>query len=554
MYSSTIKAKGAALLTVVLVSAVTLSVADAQTANEESYGGTISDAITGKPVPGLKVVVRRLVDGKPAGKAELASDTVGQFRIELPAAWASLPEAQLAVDVEAPRGYVAFPYRRVMGESAESGVPIGELRWQQEFGVPPYFERMLLFPTKEIRGRLETPDGKPADGVDVVASSVPQKDEALHRVVRRTKTDREGRFAAEVASPGRVVLYFLPEHYGARYVKLNHAEGDLGTYKLEKGVEVTGKLTDVRNQPLPGRWVRVGTPAGPERDEDVDLSQVGLGGFARWCKTGPGGAFRTAPLPVGEYEVSAHGTNRRALFAESFPGDPSWDDLAGRERVGEPLEACIVPQKVLVRPGNTPEVVLRAVPHVNIEIRATDADGGRPKVNFHAPYRYVFDEKEYFTHYGFVEMPTARDGRLAVRVPRGTSRFIAFLHAKGALCRFRNAEDDPNPLGPNHVTLLDLDADKTIECVCKPWLNASLKLSGKDDFPLREVDVDARQGPREPCHAVRVADGIYWIAGIQPNQPLQITVKAKGAEAVAKHVPVSNDSPGRIEVVLKRKK
>jgi len=520
-----------------------------------TFAGAVVSAATDKPVKGVTVLVRRMVHGKAAGEVKLVSDAAGRFRIELPATWTSLPEAQLAVDVEAPRGFVAFPYRTEMGASTESGVPLGALRWQQELGVPPYFDRILLFPTKEIRGRLETPDGKSANGVDVVACSVPTKATAgVNHVVRRTKTDSEGRFMVEVASPGRVVLYYLPEHYAARYAKLKNAEGDLGTYKLEEGALVTGKLLDVRNQPLPGRWVRVGTPAGPESD-DIELSQVGLGGFARWCKTGPGGTFRTAPLPAGEYEVSAHGINRWAGSAESSGGGvPSWDDLAGRERVGEPLEACIVPQKVVVRPGNTPELMLRAVPHVTIEIRAIDGDGGRPKVNFHAPYRYVFDDKEYFTYSGFVEMPTAQDGRLVVRVPRGALRFDAFLIAKGALCRIRNAENRPHLLGPNYVTLLDLDADKTIECVCRPWLNASLKLSGRDGSPLKEVDIDARQSPREPCYTAPVADGIYWIAGIQPDRPLQIAVKAKGYEAVAEEVPVGNGSPGCIELVLEPKK
>src|SRR5579871_590424 len=558
MWLSTIRSKSTAMLPLVLASVISWAVTTAQPTDarlvvgEEAYSGTVRDAMTGKPVGGIKVVVRRLVNGKSAGNAQLASDTAGRFRIELPAAWAAQPEAQLAVDVEAPRGYVAFPYRAVMDERSESGVSIGDLRWQHELGVPPYFDRMLLFPTKEIRGLLQTPDGKPADGVAVVACSVPLKDEAIHRVVRRTKTDSTGRFTVEVASPGRVVLYYLPEHYAARYVKLNKADGDLGAYKLEKGVEVTGKLMDVQNQPLPGRWVRVGTPAGPEWN-DRDLAQVGLGGFARWCKTGPGGAFHTAPLPAGAYEVSTHGVNRWAGIAESFPGsDPSWDDLAGRERVGEPLEACIVPQKVVVRSGNTPPVVLRAVPHVNIEIRATDGNGGRAKVNFHAFYRYVFEGKEYFTYSGFVEMPTARDGRLVVRVPRGAIRFDAFLIANGTLCRIREGENGPNPLGPNYVTLQDLDTDKTIACECRPWLNAGLKLSGKDGSPLKEVEVDARQGPRDLCYPAQVGDGIYWIAGIQPNRPLQITVKAKGYKTAEKEIPVADGSPGRMELILER--
>jgi hypothetical protein len=68
------------------------------------------------------------------------------------------------------------------------------------------------------------------------------------------------------------------------------------------------------------------------------------------------------------------------------------------------------------------------------------------------------------------------------------------------------------------------------------------------------VAVDARQGNRDPCYTAPVADGVYWIAGIQPGRPLDITVEKKGYESVAKQVPVASGSPGSIELVMERKK
>jgi RNA polymerase sigma factor (sigma-70 family) len=510
---------------------------------EESYSGTVSDAMTGKPVGGLKVFVRRIVNGRPAGQAEFTSEKDGNFRIELPAAWDSGPEAQLAVHVEAPRGYVAFPYRKEMGEDTETGVSLADLRRLQKVGVPPYFHRVLLFPTKEIRGRLETPEGKPAEGIDVVACSVPLKDKAtpVHRVLRRMKTDKEGRFTAEVANPGPVVLYFLPERYAARYVKLNDAEGDLGTYKLEEGVEVSGKLRDIRNQALAGRWVRVGTDYGP--GADFDLVSVGLGGFARWCRTGPGGTFRTAPLPAGEYVAAAYGA------------DANWDDpltrtsLMGKERIGEPLDVCIVPKKVVVKPGQTPMVVMQAVPHVNIELRVTDSDG-KPKGDIRASYRYVFDGKDYW--YGF-NHPTVQDGRLTIRVPHGTDRFRVFVHAKEGVCRIRKPGNDPNLLGAD-ILLRKLEADRTLDYIWTPCIDASLKLCDKKGAPLTDVDLDIRQGPMEPNGYMQVRDGIYWIASVQPKLPLYIHAKADGYQKVDKEVKLADNASRCIEITLEKKK
>jgi hypothetical protein len=530
--------------------------AAAQPAAGGTYGGTISNAMTDKPVPGLAVHVRRLVEGKPAGEVKLVSDAAGHFHFDLPADWDKTPDARLAVTVEAPPGFVAFPYRKLLGWSTERGVDLEELRRERALGVPQYFDRILLYPTKEVKGCVFDPDGKPAEGVEVVACSVHLKDNAspAHRLLRRLKTDKEGRFEADVLSPGPVVLYLLPERYAARYVKLNDPAGDLGDYRLEPGVEVAGKLRDAKNQPLPGRWVRVGTPTGT--DADRDLVTVGVGGFARWCRTAPDGSFRTAPLPDGDYQATAHGIRRWARVAEDFPGeDASWDDLAGRERVGEPLEVCFVPQPVSVKSGKAAPVVLRAVPHVNIEINVADRDGKPREAIF--PYRYTFDGKEHWDCAGHLELPTTRDGRLTIRVPHGSSRLQVDAMSQEAVCLFhkpKGAKDDPFILGEEAIFLKGVDADKCVDVLWVREADASLKVSAKDGSPIKDVDIDVRHGSDYPIGAAPWGGGMYQLWHVQPDRPFTIQVKADGYEPVTKEVTAPAGKPTRIEITLDKKK
>jgi len=532
--------------------------APAPQAASGAFGGTVADATTDKVVKGVAVLVRRFAGGKRADEIKLVSDAAGHFRFDLPADWSKSADAKVAVSVEAPPGYAGFPYRTQLGTQTDTGVTLDELRREKALGVPSYFDRILMFPTKPVKGRVLDPDGKPAAGMDVVVCSVHLKDKAVgpHRLVRRTKTDAGGRFDGEVLSPGPVVLYLLPERYAARYVKLNDPEGDLGDYKLEAGIEVAGKLRDLRNDPLPGCWVRVGT--SPGLDADRDLWTVGMGGFARWCRTGPDGTFRTAPLPAGEYQASAHGVKRKGESLSTPYGwrqDPSWDGLADRERVGEPLEVCIVPQAVSVRPGEIPQVVLRAVPHVNIEIRVADRDGNPQECI--VPFRYTFDSKEYWDSHGNLDTPTTREGRLVIRVPHGASRLDGSVMARGAICLCQNskgAKDNQFANGPMFAFFKGIDEDKNLDILWIREADASLKVSAKDGSPLPDVEIDLRHSGHESGGAAPMGSEMYRLWSVQPGRPLNIRVEAAGYETVTKTVTAPAGAATRIEITMEKKK
>jgi len=519
---------------------------------EGTFGGAVVDAASGKPVKGVTVMVRRLVEGKPSGEIKLVSNTEGLFKFELPAEWAKSTEAKVAVTVEAPSGYAGFPYRTQEGRSLDvGGVVIEELLREKKLQLPPYFGRMLLYTTKSVKGRVLDPDGKPAVDVSVVVSSVHLKDKTNHRLIHRTKTDTDGRFAAEVASPGPVVLYIQPERYAPKVSKLSDPAGDLGDYKLEAGFEVAGKLRDAKNTPLPGRWVRVGTTANRFEIDD-ELWLVGLGGMARWCRTDPSGIFRTGPLPPGEYEASAH--------------DPGEDKLSGREQVGEFLEACVLPQKVKVAAGSdTNRVVLQAVPHVTIEMKISDRDGKPQGTGVTFWPKFFFNGKEFVDIARNGGDLSVRNGRAVLYVPHGTSRLEMMVNTSGSVfCKLR-----PGPVaGPegsfertlqlmnedgNIIDLRKLEEHRTLDFLWTPGVDARLCVSTKDGSPLpKDLEIVSRQG-RSPCYSFPCGDGVYRLRNVEADRPLRINVNAEGWEPVIKTVTIPGGSPQQVEIVLEKK-
>jgi RNA polymerase sigma factor (sigma-70 family) len=516
-----------------------------------AFGGGVVDAGTGKPVKGLAVVVRRLVAGKPAGQLKLKADAAGRFRFELPRDWADPPDARITVSVQAPPGYVAQPYRKNYGDWEDVGVRVDELRREQALGLLPYFDRVLLLSTKQIKGRVLDPHGKPAEGVQVLACSAHLKDNKVfppRRVVRRTKTDADGRFAAEVASPGTVVLYLLPDQYAPRLVKLTDPAANLGDYKLQAGAKVSGKLVGIKNQILPGRWVRVGEPIGdPNTDANLDLWNVGFGSLARWCRTGPAGTFETAPLAPGEYEATAH--------------DPGQDPVAGRARAGEPLDAWFPPQKVTVPAKGAPaRVILKAEPHVNVEIKVADRDG-KPRDAYALSVRITHDGKNYKVANLFgdsiVLLREFDNGRRVLRVPYGASSMEVFLLPRGLsdLCDYRPDKDAAEHRGWS-VFLKDLDGDRTLEYVWAQGVQASLRLSTKDGSPPPEdVELKLVQKQKSPYGVpfpLSVGGGLYRLGFVRPDVPLRIEVTAIGYKPVTREVKLPAGKPHRLEVVLEK--
>jgi RNA polymerase sigma factor (sigma-70 family) len=525
---------------------------------ERSFGGTVVFAANGKPVKDVAVLVQRWVEGKPAGEIKLTSDAEGRFKFELPDEWAKTPDAKLTVTVEA-LGYVGSFIRYKSSADLIESMEIAELLREKSLQLPPFFGQIVLYPTKAIKGRVLGPDGKAVADVSVIISSV-HSDDVTHRQnhVKRTKTDADGRFTVEVASPGIAFLYIQPERYAPKVIRLESPSADLGDYKLEAGSELSGKLRDAKGRPLPNRWVRVGMTAhqyDPDfvNGNDQEKWRTGLGSLARWCRTEKDGTFRTGPFAPGEYEASAH--------------DPGVDTLTGGEQIGELLGACVLPQKVKLQSDKVPSIELQAVPHVTIELRVTDQEGKPRKTGVLFSCQYWLEGKRYQSlarNFGSISAP---DGRQVLWIPHGSSELLVqrYNGKPTEVCRihpetmalvedrFKNQADD---LGL--ILLTNVEKDYTLKFVSHRSVDASIRVTTKDGSPLPNLEIDVRHprglDSKDIAGAQPVGGGLYLLRYVEPDRPLDVKIRAVGFEPVNKTVTFKSGVLQRLDIVLEKSK
>src|SRR5262249_60744377 len=88
------------------------------------------------------------------------------------------------------------------------GYALGMIRKNEKMGGRPFFEHVELRPGKPITGTLETPDGKPAAGVKVLAYS---------RTTKKTEGFEYGSFATTVSdAKGKIRPLLAPPGGGGR--------------------------------------------------------------------------------------------------------------------------------------------------------------------------------------------------------------------------------------------------------------------------------------------------------------------------------------------------
>jgi len=141
---------------------------------------------------------------------------------------------------------------------------------------------------------------------------------------------------------------------------------------------------------------------------------------------------------------------RQAQF-RSWPGSPF-------------AESCSIERGTSAGALGLRNQAMRAVPHVNIEIKVADRDGSPHDCI--VPFRYTFDGKEYWDSHGNLDMPTTGDGRLVLRVPHGASRLDGSAMARGAICLCRNSKEAKNKQfanGPMFAYFNGIDEDKTLD-------------------------------------------------------------------------------------------
>ena len=400
------------------------------------YSGAVTDKDSGKPISGAVVTVRRSLYGDPEVKPEdwlvqetkHTTDKDGKYSFTIPPEQSSKRYLYIELDVEAP-GYA--PQKGF-------GYALSMILKNEKLGGRPFFEAVTLRAGKEISGTIETPDGKPAAGVKVLAYSVTSKrgqGEFEYGSFADTKADAKGRFALTVVTPGDCVFWVLPTKYApSSHAVKDNKRGDFGKIGLQAGIVLSGKAVDTQGKPLAGMYV-----AAEKEGRDEALASLAVAdSIGRCALTNDKGEFELMPLPPGNCRVHPSEYNR----------EPSSDSRRFTQRT---LPAVFLPQKVTLAAGQKAEPIeVRAVPHVIVEAQYYDSKGKTRRG--HDPFVFGRIDGQSW----FMEAKADSNGKVSVMVPHGLENArLSTQHQRArfaALAQGQGRRPEPRPRGqPGHA-------------------------------------------------------------------------------------------------------
>jgi beta-lactamase regulating signal transducer with metallopeptidase domain/protocatechuate 3,4-dioxygenase beta subunit len=486
------------------------------------YTGRVFDKDTGKNIPGAVVTVRRSIysDHLPSRILEETKHTTneeGKYTFTIPPDQAAEYYLYIELDVEA-RGYAP---------RSNFGYSFAMIQKNEKMGGRPFFENVDLRPAAEITGLIETPDGKPAPGVKLLAysnTSKTKEGEFEYGSFANAKTDKDGKFSIWIITPGPAVFWILPENYApsTHVIKDPTKRGDMGRFVLTPGIVLKGKLLDVQGKPLPGLYVHANKRGGIE-----DFNLPVADSIRRTTVTNEKGEFTFAPLPPASYEV----------MPEEHGHDPAKDERRPKKR---PVPGVFLRQHVTLKDGETSEPIeVRAVPHVVIEAQYLDSKG-KP-TRGHAGHMFGrLNKNDYW--FGQAQMdPT---GKMTLLAPHGLSeaRLSLMTNEHGVLRWRRGANGELAAKRDVELgTLNDHVKDIQIIRYVAPILIVDARdKDGKQikDFGAQLVYTSAvgRKGPGESfvngvqgdVFMEKQEDGRWRTSQLLPDEEFTLTVSADG--------------------------
>ena len=369
---------------------------DAKQAESLTYTGKIVDKVTGKPISGATVTVRRSLltpnDNRILEEPHYKTDAAGKYTFTIPPEQVADRYLYIELDVSHPD----YAPRRGFGYA------LSMIRKNEKIGARPFFERVELMPGEPISGTVVTPDGKPAAGMKVLAFSMGDRRNFESASFAPAKTDENGVFHVNLAKGADGVFWLLPKEYAPSTHVLLKKRGELGRFMLQPGIPVTGRVVDEQGKPVAGVWVNARITGGPAKQEfNIPVADM----LARSGLTDPQGQFTMAPLPAGEY----------VLNVERYAGDSLIED-----RTVRPVPAVFGPQLLTLKQGMTSATVeIRAKPTVVVEGQFYDSQGKprsghAPSVWGEMPGKTLRDPAGFFQTEGKME-----NGKFVIRAPKG---------------------------------------------------------------------------------------------------------------------------------------
>jgi hypothetical protein len=422
------------------------------------------------------------------------------------------------------------------------GYALSMTRKNETLNERPFFETIEMRPAAPITGRVETPDGNPAAGVELLAYSVTDKlpkGQFEYGSFARARTDAEGRFRLPITTPGRAVYWLLPRPYAPELHALPDGKrGDLGTFTLKPGATVTGRVVDVQGQPLAGLFVVAERERGGP--DSAALGQLMVAdAIRRTAETDAEGRFTFDPLGPGSYRV--------------MPTDTSVSSNRSAGWTRREVPGVFTPTKVTINAGEAPAPLeVRGAAAVVIDGQWLDSQG-QPKGGWSSS---VFGRLEdAFWH--AMTRPDAQ-GRFSLNVPLGLADVELHISTnEHASARHRVGREGPLADG-RRLALGRLDHDvRGIEIVRYVAPIAVINATSRDGRQIKgfkatveyaEPGLDSQVhvvgGGQTPTIQDEQYDGRYRTSQLLPDREVKLTVSADGFVTASRRLALAE---GKIE-------
>jgi hypothetical protein len=509
-----------------------------------TYTGRVFDKVTDKGIAGATVTVRRTTYGDPKGEKTLQetkhqTDGAGKYTLTITPEQAAEKYLYIELDVEAP-GYAP---------RSHFGYALSMIQKNEKMGGRPFFENVDMRAAKEITGLVQTPEGKPAAGVPLLAYSNAEKQDGFeYGSFANAKTDAAGRFRLWLVTPGPAVFWLLPDNYApsTHVLKDYNKRGDLGQFKLQPGLILKGRVLDTRNKPVAGVFVHADRRGGIE-----DFHLPVADNIRRTARTDDQGAFTMAPLPAGTYEV--------------MPEERGWEPgkEESRHRV-TPLPGVFVRQPVVLKEGQEPEPVdLRAVPAIFIEAQYYDSKG--QPTRGHASHLFGRMDKN---NYWFGEGKMDANGKMIIQAPHGlTDASLQLVTNEHGALRYRLKKGDPLRAG-RQVNLGTLNDDvKGIEIIryvapilivdardknAKQLKDFQVKVAYASDALRKPKNESFVNGVQGDVYLEKQEDGRWRTNQMLPDEEVAVTVSAKGYKPHTEKMKFAEGATKELSSILEK--
>ena len=532
-----------------------------------TYTGRVTDKLTGKPIAGAAVTVRREIlapyELRLLEEPKYTTDASGRYTFTIPPEQVAERFLYIELDVSHPD----YATRRGFGYA------LSMIRKNEPLGMRPFFEHVELYPADPIAGTVVTADGKPAAAVKVLGFSMPNRGDFESASFSDATTDPKGAFRLNLTKGSKAIFWILPKDDAPSAHLVDEKRGDLGRFTLEKGTALKGRVRDEHGKPVAGVWVNAEITGGPAKK----MSGLPVADFlARAALTDAQGKFTLAPLPAGECVVRV--------------ADYPHDGLL-RNQGHRPSPGVFGPQRLTLKADEATVLVgLRAVPQVVIEGQFYDSRG-KTRLG-HAPMLWghldlessegqswmdlLFkpsgdakqknrnDPRSFYSAYGAMD----KKGHFVIRAPKGLkdAKLNLMTNEHGAL-RVRMTKDGPLSNQHRDIDLGTLQHDvQGIEFVRYDAPILLVKPVAEKGGPLRDVKVNLEyaegKGPwkgggrfteGKDVHFEKQNDGRWRSEQLLPDEEFTVTVDAAGYEPKSEKLKLPEGAVKDVEVRLKKK-